>query len=228
MRSIATALFTCAVLFSAAQDKIYQIKPGERLSDVLTSEDIYLYPAFRVGHVIFKSNETSGGRLNLSFVTGELHFIDNKGDTLALDNEQTIRQINIGKDTFYYHEGYLRQLAAGQHWKLAQKQEIRLVKEEKSGAYDQSMPSGAVSYTSIRAGNQLMDNLIVRENTTLMRQTEYFIGDKYNRFVLLNRKNILKLFAKHAKQVEAYLQANPVNFKKEEEVQKVFAFLQTL
>lgn len=228
MRVLATLLFTGAVLFSAAQDKIYQIKPGENISDVLTKEDMYLYPTFQVGRVFFKSNETAAGRMNLSFLTGEFHFIDNKGDTLALDNEQTIRQINLGKDTFYFQEGYLKQMEANEHWKLAQKQEIRMVKQEKTGAYDQGMPSAAVSYTSIRMGNQQMDNLIVREHTTLMRQTEYFIGDKYNKFVLLNKKNLMKLFGKHEKKVEAYLDAHPMNFKNEEEVLQLFAFLQTL
>lgn len=228
MRIIATLVFTGAVLFSAAQEKIFVVHPGEKISDVLTREDIYLYPGFQVGRVFFKSGETAAGRMNLSFLTGEFHFIDNNGDTLALDNEQTVRQLNVGKDTFYFSEGFVRLLAGSEQWKLAQKQEIRMVKQDQSGAYDQSMPSSAVSYTSIRMGNQQMDNLIVREKTTLMRQTEFYIGDKYNKFVLLNKKNLMKLFGKHEKQVAAYLEDHAINFKKEADMRQLFAFLLTL
>ena len=228
MRIAATALLVMTVLFSHAQDKLYYIKPGEKIGDVLTKEDIYLYPSFQVGRVIFKSNETAAGRMNLSFLTGEFHFIDNKGDTLALDNEQTIKQVNLGKDTFYFHEGYLKQLQVHDQWKLAIKQQIRMVKQEMAGAYDQSMPSAAISYSSIRMGNQQMDNLVVREKTTLMRQTEYFIGDKYNKFVELNKKNLMKLFGKQEKKLEAWLNEHPVNFKKEEDMRQLFAFLHTL
>ena len=228
MRLLATLFFTGVALFSAAQEKVYQIKPGEKISDVLTNEDIYLYPSFQVGRVFFKSGESAVGRMNFSFLTGEILFIDGKGDTLALDNEATIKQLFLAKDTFYFHEGYLKQLVAQEQWKLAQKQELRIVKQEKAGAYDQSMPSAAVSYTSIRMGNQQMDDLIVRENTTLMRQTDYFIGDKYNKFVLLNKKNLMKLFGKHEKKLETYLNDHPANFKKEADVRQLFAFLQTL
>src|SRR5678809_1505707 len=97
-------LIGCADL--PAQDStLVTIKAGNKVSDVLTSADIYYYPQFITGQIFFKEGERVVVDMNYNHLFDQMLFINDKADTLALADEKTIKYIVILRDTFYYDKG---------------------------------------------------------------------------------------------------------------------------
>ena len=215
------------VLCTTAQEvKIFKIKAGEVVGEVLKPEDIYRYPKFAPGTVVFKSGETASGLMNYNYLEGEINFVDVKGDTLALANAENIKLLTINKDSFYYYQGYLLALYNSKNFTLAKRQVIRLARADKAGAFDQSMPSASQSFGGFQSDFR-MARYTVRENLTLALYTDYFIGDRFGKFTALNKKSLLK-YTDNEKAVSEFLKSNDINFSKEDDLKKVIQFLQTL
>ncbi len=51
-----------------------------------------------------------------------------------------------------------------------------------------------------------------------------YIGDKYNHFLPVNKKNLQEIYAKREKEIAVYLKENNVNFFNEEDVQKLINY----
>ena len=204
------------------------IKASQSLSEVITPEKIYRYPAFLPGKIIFKDGSETTARLNYNFLNGELEFISAEGDTLAIAKQQmlNIRQANMDTTVFYYDEGYLEQVASNSAGKLLMKRQYRVKRREKIGGYDQPTSTSSIeSYGSFTNEGEFNFNLKVRENITLVREPDYYFADRYNTFVRANRKNLLRLFSKQHRQIEDYLKNHPVDFKKEEDLRKLVSFI---
>jgi hypothetical protein len=68
----------------------------------------YAYPAFTKGYISFRDNRNRTVQLNYNYLFEEMMFLNNTGDTLAIANAPTIRQITIMADTFYFSAaGYM-------------------------------------------------------------------------------------------------------------------------
>ena len=88
-------------------DTTYIIKPGENIFDVVLLKDIYRYPGFIQGSVLFRDGRSVRSRLNYNMLISQVQFIDMKGDTLSLAEEETIKYVVIAQDSFCYDDGYI-------------------------------------------------------------------------------------------------------------------------
>ena len=211
-----------------AQDStLVTIKTGDNVVDVLTSAEIYYYPQFTKGVVFFKDDRKATAKLNYTRLFDQMLFIDPKGDTLALANEETIKFIAVDRDTFYYEQGYIRIIEDNDIVKLAEKQIWGVADIRKTGTHNTS--TGSVGITSVRTfrhGNDVTrNNLTLNEDIVLRKETQYYIGDKYNNFVRASKKGLLQLFPKVQRSIENYLKENKIDFNKKEDLEKLFQFL---
>ncbi|ANE51275.1 hypothetical protein [Flavisolibacter tropicus] len=207
--------------------KVYKVNPGERVSDALLSNGgLYQYHKFMQGEVFYKGGNYGSGVLNYNRLTGEMQFIDPKGDTLTLDNEKEIEKVVIGPDTFYYSQGYLQKVVEFSST-VAKQTYLELSNREKVGAFGTVAQNAIDTHTTI-VTNQGFKSVVAQEILTYREKTIYFIGDRYGHFKLLNKKNVLYLYSKKEKEVSAYLKDNPVNFQKEADVQRLIEFLKDL
>jgi hypothetical protein len=157
-----------------------------------------------------------------------MQFIDFKGDTLNLANPGTIKFIRISNDLFYYDNGYVKLIKDNNTIKFAAKQTLKVSGKSKIGAYNMASPGSAIdSYSSLTIDHKNY-NLTPREDVTLTKKTEYYFGDKYNHFVLANKKNILRLYSKQDGIITAYLKENNVDFSNREDLEKLLQFLTNL
>ncbi len=204
------------------------VKAGNNIKDVVPITEIFEYPQFISGRVFFKDGQNSGAKMNYNRLVNEVQFIDSKGDTLAVANENTIQFVAIEKDTFYYDGGFLKLLDGSKAVKLAVKQILKVGDKQKMGGYDMATSTSAISsYKSFYDGRQFY-NLSVREDIILLKVTQYYIGDKYNNFVSANKKNVMKLFSKHQNVLQKYLKDNLIDFEKKEDLEKLVQFLNQL
>ena len=216
--------------FSALQAQpleTYTVKPGDNILERIPLKVVFLYPAFTMGTVSFRDGRSVAGNLNYNLLIQAIQFIDGKGDTLALADENTIKQISITKDTFYYSDGYVKQFGNWTSVKLAERD---FFKEfvQKPGSY--GMSSAATAAHSINS--VIVQGSTYKLNTdkevVMVKAKQYFIGNKFNEFVAADKKNLLKLFPKQKKDILDYLDKNAVDFTKKEDLIRLSTFLQWL
>lgn len=196
--------------------------------DVLPTADIFFYQHFTSGKVFFRDGTKSEAKLNYNRLVDEMHFIDPKGDTLALADEKNIKYIIIDNDTFYYDGGYVKVLSTGNFVKLAIKQVWMISDTRQIGAYNTTNNSvSIVSHTSYNEGGRLYD-LTVNADVILKKVEQYYFGDNYNHFLIADKKNLLKLFAKEEKRIEMHLKENKINFANKDDLEKLVQFLEHL
>jgi hypothetical protein len=222
-------LCLCVVLLSvyafAQSGNTYTIKPGESIINVISISEVFKYPSFVVGTVIFKDGRNVRSRLNYNSLIGQIQFIDLKGDTLSLAEEETVRYIIIDRDSFCYDKGYIELITDESSVRLGKKVFFKEF-EQKPGSYGLSSgTTAAVSLSSILEKRAF--ELNTDQELVLIKSVEYFIGNK-NEFLLANKKNVVKLFPKHKKPIETYFDANVISFNEEKDVLKLAEFLETL
>ena len=220
-------LFSLTIVAKAQQKKVYVVKAGEMISQTVPFSEMYSYPSFVNGMVYFRSGESSTGRLNYNILTSEMDFVDAKGDTLALADEPLVKLIVIGRDSFFFNNGYFKLVVSTNQFKLGKREVFTTAKIEKTGAYDQPMPAGIDTYDGFSNGNHVT-KLVVKQNITLVKETAYYFGNKNNEFLPANRKNLLRIFTKQEKELQKYLNSNEISFTKEEDLIKIVNYLQTL
>ena len=196
--------------------------------DVLPMSEIFFYPEFTNGKVFLRDGKLSETKLNYNRLVDEIHFIGQKGDTLALDGETNIKFIAVGNDTFYYAQGYLRVLSPGNAIKLATR-EVWIISETRQiGAYGSTNNSvSMISFKSMQEGGRLYD-LVVNEDIVLKKQTKYYFGDHFNQFLPATKTNLLTLFPKEEQRIGKYLKENRINFNDKSDLEKTVQFVEQL
>jgi hypothetical protein len=210
-----------------AQKKTFvTVKAGSNIMDIFSAAEVFYYPDFTNGKVFLREGTQTGAKLNYNRLVDEMHFIDPKGDTLALADEKNIKYLVIGNDTFYYDDGYVRLVSGGNIVKLAVKQVWVVSDARQLGAYNSTNSSVSISsFTSYNEGGRLYD-LTVNEDIVLKKVEQYYLGDNYNHFVLAGKKNLLMLFPKDERRIEIYLKENKIDFTNKDDLDKLMYFLQ--
>ncbi|MDB5223060.1 MAG: hypothetical protein JWN83_1727 [Chitinophagaceae bacterium] len=224
---LSSVFFLTSPKLFAQESKAYVVKPGEKVKNALPKEALYMYPQFKEGVVNFKNGTLGAARLNYNRLLDEIQFIDNKGDTLSLDDEKTIALVSVGMDTFYYYLGYVKVIADINKVKFAGKEKLRLSNRQKIGPMGQLVSASIDTYDKLSSA-QGLDNIISQEVLTFSGYSTFFIGDLYNHFKPLNKKSLVNMYAKQQSEVENYLSENAINFSKAEDVEKLIKFLRTL
>lgn len=221
---VLVVIFLATCTGYAQNIRTVRVKAGTDLLEVLGKE-IYEYPAFTEGVVRFKPGNSTQAKLNFNMLNGEMQFLTPRGDTLSLAEEHTIDYIALGADSFRFDKGYIHQIALAGNIKLAKKQLIRIVDKQKIGGYDQpSSTSSISSYNNFSNGLRSF-NLDVREDVVLAKETNYYLGDRFNHFKLANRKTLLDILPNKRVMIEDYLKINETDFKNEADLKKLFTFL---
>lgn len=222
--------FTCIFVTLFAQtDSIKGVKPDDLFTEVFKTEDLYRYPKFMEGKVVFRDGSETGAQLNYHKVFDEFMFIDQKGDSLAIGNGETVRVIVINKDSFYFTKGsFIESIGRFKEIILAKKQLYTEVDQEKKGAYGQNYSNNATTSRRFYYTIDGKPRLNVGEKTMFGVTTEYYISYKSDEFILATKKNIEKLFSNHSREVRDFMKDNLTNFKSEQSVKQLAEYLAKL
>ena len=218
------ALAILCIDFSFAQvSNSFVIKTEDDLANA--QDYIFKYPQFQNGKVYFRNGDVSAAKLNYNFLLQAIEFITEKGDTLALANEATVKIINIGSDTFFYSTtiGYIQQAADYSFTKLLLKQSITS-DEKKIGAY--GIPS---STHGIESKDTYVESVSYKlsknEDVVLTKRKKYYFSDANFNLYPVNNKNILKVFQEQRGKIDTYFRSNKIDFNSEDDLKKFFSCL---
>jgi hypothetical protein len=130
-----------------------------------------------------------------------MQFINSKGDTLALLEENSLKNIDINEDVFYHatKNGYAELITALLPVKLARKQNLELIniKVKLVGMNTSHFFSYRKVYTQETPGE-----------LQLAKQTSYYFIDQNERVHQAKKSTLLKLFGRHKKAIEDFIDTN--------------------
>lgn len=223
IRLIVAVCIFCMARVSAQTEKMYAVKTGEIPDKVIPAEVIYLLPGFTQGLVFFKNGSSSKQQFNYNSLLDEMHFINAKGDTLAIAEPALIKSVEIDSIKFYYDSGYIQQIYTQGNYKLGVKQKWNQVLDKKSIGYDMGSSSGAIkTYSTIHDTNGSIGKLQVLQDVLYTKGNSFYIGDRFNHFKKANKKNFRSLF--EDKNIAQYLKDHKVDFNNEDDLKALLQF----
>lgn len=227
---LVASIFITTHLFSQSIKEV-SVGPLQDAQKVFKPNDRYRFQNFKDGYLITPTGKRSQAlTLNFNLFSGLPQFIDKKGDTLFLD-DQIARYVQMKETTYlngfskHYYEIILNAIPV----RLAIQREWRLIRVE-TEFVDRS---GAKAINISRDGkNQVyspsLGRMVRNENKVYQRDSTYFFIDKNERIYKANENNFARLFSVHKKQIESYIKQESIDFKKEGDIAKVFAFVSSL
>jgi len=219
---VLTCLAFCCHL--SAQNKKQIVQGNDDINSSIPDSVKYKYASFTSGRVMFKDGTIGGSLLNYNLLSGEVQFVSPNGDTLAIANEETIKYIAIGSDTFFYDKIYLQLVEGNTTVKLAKNKKMKLADIKKKGGFGSYTSSGGIeNYSSLNIGSRTL-HLAENKQLIFVTRTTYYIGDQYYHFLPATKKNVLKMFNKK-KGLEVYLNEHKFNFLKEADLKKLLNYL---
>lgn len=215
--------------FAQAPEKI-NIQPTNGKYNNSVRKIAYYYPEFKEGKVMLVNGVSTTAKLNYNLLSGEIEFIDNEKDTLAIANMQTIKSIIIDTDSFYYdndRKDLLKLLANYNNTKLFVKEKYQLSNVKSKGAMGTESNSLPPTSSSEHDFKNQPTRLSRNENLTFSIKSAYYISD-HNRFLVANKSNALKLFSEHKAALTDYIKENDTDFKSEEDLKKLLQYMAKL
>lgn len=217
------AIFVFCLNNVSAQIKVYPVKVGEIPNKVLPNEAMYVLPAFAKGIVLLRDGTSSTYLFNYNYLLDEMHFIAERGDTLAIADPILISSVVIDSMLFYYDKGYVIVVLKIGNYKLAVKQQMVQVADKTRGGYDVASGSSAIkTYGTISNQNSMMYRLQVQKDVVFQKETSFYIADASNHFLRASKKNFYTLFGE--KRMPEYLKKHKVNFSNEEDLKALMRF----
>jgi hypothetical protein len=219
-------LFTCLQLLGnilAGQEKVITVHASmlERLPDSAK----YKYPSFTKGNIFYRNGSQAYANFNVNLLLNEIQFLHPNGDTLSIVDQESIRFITIGQDSFFCKKEIVQLMPGYSPLKLGRSEKITVLSRERVGAYGES--SGTTSITSFGSlsANDQVYQLKANENILLKKQTTfYFIRNDFLTFLTATKSNLLQM-VKNKDGVQEYLRNNDIDFKKEGDLKKVLEFV---
>jgi hypothetical protein len=194
-------LFVLAIYFGsiypvpAQMQKRYVVKAGEAPLEVLPVEAKYVFPDFKKGTALMRDGRSSSQQFNYNFVLDEIQFLSTKGETLAIAEPVTLRNVVIDTITFYYDKTYLQEIFAAGSFKLAGKPMLVKTSEKKIGGYEMPLSSGAViTYGTVGGNSSNYYRLSLNKDVYFEKVVHYYLGDAFNHFVRADKKGFREVF----------------------------------
>jgi hypothetical protein len=216
----------------AQDDKRFKVKSGSSITDVLSFQEMYRYPAFMKGVVFYKDGTSNEEIMNYNIVIAEMLFINSRKDTLVIDNRVGINHISISGDTFFVGDGYFEMLAGDNNIMLLMKRYVKLTDIKKEGAYGTNNSTGSIdNYTSISVGdNTSTYKMKVAQDMIYSFKTEYYFSnsDKEQQLTLARENNVIKMFPEKKDVIKKYIKDQSISFNKKEDLIQLTGFLQEL
>ena len=218
-------IIICSITASAQTKKTYSVEPGQKITDVIPTSAMYSYPEFKMGTVALRNGAVANVKLNYNSVFGEMQFIDAKGDTISLADEGNVKYVAVEKDTFYFNEGWLQVMDADAFMKIAKKRSLEIANRQKIGAMNMPVVGATETYNKF-TNRQHQRDMVVQERITFTEHTTFYFGDKFNQFSKASKKSLLNLDRLQEGKIEAWLKENKIDYNKEEDLKKLFSFIQ--
>jgi hypothetical protein len=218
--------FALATLSGFAQDSTKKVKADDDLLQVFSLQDLYRYTDFRNGKVVFRDGSEVRAKLNYNRLFDQFMFIDDRGDSLAIGNAETIRYIIVEKDSFFATKNsFVESLGWYSQIHFTGKQTLEEVDEEKTGAYGQTYSQNATTAKRFYFTVDGKPRLNVGEKMVFKKKNEFYFAYRSDEYMPLNKKNIEKAFSPHSKEIRDYMKNSHTDLTNQSSVRDLFNYI---
>lgn len=180
----------------------------------------YRLPSFSEGSIIYRNGVKAVLKLNYNIARDEMHFLDEKGDTLIVADPPTINFITINHNQFYYFKGrYMQVVQTNGIITLAFWQEVKV-----QPFFSDKEIVNAGYFT----GNGQRVKLDDGRQVILLTEDHYYFGDNYGNFTKAGRGNLLAYYEKNKEIVSSFIDKHHTNFDKITDLMELFRFCGSL
>jgi hypothetical protein len=225
-------IVVCAVIWqpvSSQKNEAIVVNPVKQNQDEVLKR-MYQYPQFLPGKAIYLNGDVTASKLNYNYILNQVIFISPAGDTLQLLNGANFSKIVIDVDTFYYYNKvFLQQVTHDSLYNVLKKRSLVNMGSEKKGAYGTYSGNSAITtVSSMNQGELANIQLPSDENFTFAFKETYYLSGKFGAIYAANKKGANDLFGKKQKELKQFLDNNPIDFNKTEDLQKLMAYARTV
>ena len=213
-----------------AQERlIIEASSNTNLADKLSTQMQYIFPEFTDGQVFFFKASAGTGKLNYNMLIGEMQFLDNDKEVMALE-AKNISAVNINNRSFFPYKGneFAEELLSTGKYKLLVRRKGNVAPFAKKGAYGTSSSTSSItsitSYSSVNTGGQNYDLSVANDVLITVRYFYYLLGENGKYTQIMNTKTFTKLFPALRTQIETFVKEQKIRFDKEDDLKKLFAF----
>ncbi|MBL7697183.1 MAG: hypothetical protein JNK79_03465 [Chitinophagaceae bacterium] len=219
--------FLCTSLSAQTSTQRIYIKGGSSAWENFMKE-IYMYPAFETGIVEYKNGQKFKSNMNYNKALGTVQFIDEKGDTLSMNNEESIGSITIGDDVYRFDPECVQAVKSSENATLYKRETVRIADKLKTGGY--GIPNTAGTIESIdRLDTRVNYNQIeLNESLLISKVTTFYIENRKGEKLPASKKNILNLYSKHDDAIRSYIKSKNLDLSKEEGLIELTDFISKL
>ena len=233
MKIILLIVLLVMTLTSYAQPtKFLRVRNGQDVTKYVPPQDRFQFQNFQNGKLYFINGKYAQARMNYCYLRGEVMYIDPKGDTLLIADNNRVNYAEMGKFIFHCDpgNGYMEVVEDCGIVMLTKKHQYKMIGIEKKGAYNNKNEQGSVSnttsYTDPISG--VTTALPVNNNVVLRPDLSYFFIDINRRSHKADKHSLLKIFSKNRNAVEKYLKTEHINFEKEEDLRRIIRYCSEL
>lgn len=221
-------ILVVAVSASAQLHEKIVVKAGESIPLAISENGFYRLPKFTEGTYTLRNGQKASALFNYNIGNGEIEYIGDKRDTLAIGIPEDIRLITIGPDVQYVYQNkaYYEILADKKPAKLAKKVRI-ILENEKKGGYGESAP--ASSQNNLRNFTTVGGLYNLTYDIAIIKTTSFYWLDGRDNLQAATKKNSMKLVSKDKQaQLETFIDENKINFNSEDDLRKLLHHADTL
>lgn len=165
--------------------------------------------------------------LNYNKILGTIQFIDEKGDTLALNNDdKSVSTVTIGDELFFMDPVCMQKIAGDENLILAKNEITIQADKQKVGSLGIPNSAGTIdSYDrSYSRNNHYLD---INEELLIRKTTSFYISGSEMKFELASRKNILRRFPKSQNEIKTFIEEKSIDFNVEADLITLVDYLRT-
>lgn len=227
--SLIFAILCAFCLGSSAQDSSQEFRERITKADfykkAVPDSLKYYLPQFEAGRVFFKDGGWSNGLFNIDTYKQKLLFIDTDGSMKAIADGNDVVKVLIGHYVFYKYNGqYVSVVDQYQDVIVLVSKSLEFKDREKTGAFGLESETTAIqNYGTLYSGGQYYDlDQFHNMNFSLKTYPYLFYQEK---FYPMTKANLVRFLPSKRKVINAHIRAKHTDFKKIEDVEKLFEAL---
>jgi hypothetical protein len=215
-----------AVLYSQESQSIL-IGNNKVAADQLGPEYQQIFPDFRTSRVFYKGLSPINCKANYNFLLDEIHYLDEKGDTMAIANPKDLSYVMIGDRMFISSEkGFLEVIEKGDV-SLVYKWICRIRSKSREGALGISTDAPGVYQMNRISFDSREWNMKVNEEGLASVEVLPYLKTKSRIISITGETSFLKI-CHNKDSLRKYLNENPVDFHKEMDLRRLTIFVNSL
>lgn len=191
-------------------------------------KEVYLFASFEPGIVEYNNGKQYKSKFNYNKVLGTVQFIDEKGDTLSLTDEASIRSVMAGNVSFAYKPQCMQVLAYGGTMKLLKSERVRIADNQKVGGYGISNSTGTIESIDRLDTRVNFNQVDINEKILLNKTVLFYLELENSTLVPATKKHILNAHPAHEKAISAFITSKRINFGKEADLVELTSYIARL